>query len=353
MPSSIDLREYQTPIRNQSRRTCTTFCSIAALEAAYKRAGYGDTDLSEGFFIYMIKTFWLDNWSRVERRGAEGRETQIGFGSGGNGPESLELLASGLKIPNEAVWPFRSRNFTERDHPWIANPYNSPFWQTQEKVSEFNLAEGFLERSHTLAGEYYSAEGFNLINKDDGFIDQLETVLAMGHEVVLDFGINYTIENPDDESARLWRSNGPGGESHCVLLVGFNRESRDPDEHYFIAKNSWGKESRTARSDGFTYLSYDVLRVNAHRAGYITGVTEPEPWPELGFVGRWDLVKGNWNGRIDIYHIPGIMQSVLNKRSGSERLTDRRIGTFYGCDGAVLRVNGSIYNRTIDLYIQI
>jgi hypothetical protein len=54
MPSFIDLRENQTPIRNQSRRTCTTFCSIAALEAAYKRAGYDDINLSEGFFIYMI-----------------------------------------------------------------------------------------------------------------------------------------------------------------------------------------------------------------------------------------------------------------------------------------------------------
>ena len=46
----VDLRANQTPLRDQGNRgTCTSFGAIAALEAAYKKAGYGNLDFSGRF----------------------------------------------------------------------------------------------------------------------------------------------------------------------------------------------------------------------------------------------------------------------------------------------------------------
>ena len=62
-PAFVDLRDQQTPIRNQGGRgTCFVHSvTVAAMEAALKRAGYGDLDLSEDAFTYFIKTFWLES----------------------------------------------------------------------------------------------------------------------------------------------------------------------------------------------------------------------------------------------------------------------------------------------------
>src|SRR5208282_6009950 len=44
-PDHVDLSADQTPLKRQgSRRTCIVFASVAALEAAYHRAGYGQLD---------------------------------------------------------------------------------------------------------------------------------------------------------------------------------------------------------------------------------------------------------------------------------------------------------------------
>lgn len=44
--------------------------------------------------------------------------------------------------------------------------------------------------------------------------------------------------DPDFSCGRAWDNNGGGG--HAVLLVGYNDDSADPNEHYWIALNSWG-----------------------------------------------------------------------------------------------------------------
>src|SRR5205807_7582533 len=59
-PNYVNLAAYQTPIKSQGRRsTCIVFASIAALEAAYSHAGYGQLDLSEQFLNHMGKMLWL------------------------------------------------------------------------------------------------------------------------------------------------------------------------------------------------------------------------------------------------------------------------------------------------------
>src|SRR6516225_5587964 len=126
-PSYVDLSPNQTPLKKQGgRTTCIVFASIAALEAAYKRAGFGELDLSEEFLNHFGKMMWLHpKWSEVAAKGADAEETQVGAFAGGNGVNYLERLANGLRVPTEATMPYHPRNFTAADHPYLENDWNS------------------------------------------------------------------------------------------------------------------------------------------------------------------------------------------------------------------------------------
>src|SRR5690348_3003345 len=78
-PAYVDLSANQTPIKHQGHRsTCCTFSTIAALEAAYSRAGYGKLDLSEEFLSHFDKMFQLHpNWGEVVAKGEDGLESKV------------------------------------------------------------------------------------------------------------------------------------------------------------------------------------------------------------------------------------------------------------------------------------
>src|SRR5258708_31635009 len=147
-PNFVDLSANQTPIKNQGgQRTCYVFAALAALEAAYNRAGYGQLDLSAGFFNHVGKMMWLHpKWNEVAAKGEDGQESQVGTFGGGTALQNLERLASGLKGPTEAAMPYHSKGFTASDHPDLANAWNSPFW-TQRRTHGLKLDGRFLPRS--------------------------------------------------------------------------------------------------------------------------------------------------------------------------------------------------------------
>lgn len=350
----IDLRSDQTSIKNQGqRRSCITFASTAALEASLKRGGYGELDLSEDFAQYMIKTLWLNDWPVVSSAGASARETQLGFTAGGNSAQSLGLLAGGMRIPAESVWPYKTREYSEADHPFIASAYNSPFFASQIKTSEFNLTSGFLTKSRLTAPLYYSATGFKKIDtrrNSTATIAALEDALAQRREVVMDFLEKYSVDQSGGRDTRILKHcESCNAAGHAVLLVGYDRSDPDPAKHFFIVKNSWGPNHPTTRTDGFTYLSYDLVTKNITSAGYITGAARPGRWNELGFMGRWDMNYDGYEGMLDIYHVPGSLQYVFYDRA--DRLQDRRIGSFYPKSGGVFRVNGRMNDRHITFYV--
>ena len=76
-PTSFNLIADQTPIKNQGNRTtCITFAALAALEAAYARAGYRNLDLSEEFQNYVGKLFWLHtDWNTIPTANTSKRDT--------------------------------------------------------------------------------------------------------------------------------------------------------------------------------------------------------------------------------------------------------------------------------------
>jgi len=348
LPAYVDLRADQTPIRNQGgRRTCITFAAIAALEAAYKRAGYGGVDLSEQFTNHLGKTFWLHPyWADIAARGPAGAESQVGAFGGGGGVGYLALLSNGLRVPSEATMPYFSREYTADDFSAFVHPWYDPYWLTQRNQSDFNLDPAFLPLGALKASRYYTPVGYKTI--DARSAAAIEAALASKHEVVWDFAVANlgTSDDPVWRSCRTGQAACPS-DSHAMVLVGYDRRSANPREHYFIAKNSWG-DSGVPGSNGFTYISYDYLQYGI-AAAHVDGVKTPATWPELAFVGRWNLDFDGFKGLLDIYHLPGLSKAPWAYYGVYD--TDRRLGTYYDASGQAFRVNGSVSGSNITFYI--
>ena len=59
-PERVDLRQWQTPARNQGAQgSCFIHANVAAMEAAYKRLEFVDLNLSEDFSYYFNSLLWL------------------------------------------------------------------------------------------------------------------------------------------------------------------------------------------------------------------------------------------------------------------------------------------------------
>ncbi len=341
LPPAVDLSADQTPVKDQAscgNRFIQT--TVAAMEAAYKRAGYENVDLSELFPAYMGPMFFLEavEWTgpndtptmRVPM--ATERETSL-LSDQALSVESAEPCMQ-LAIPEELYMPNRPVPANLGKHP---DP-NDPFWANQFTVSSFNLDPVNLPPFALSAPRYYQIRSMKWLSKKEAQTPAaIEAVLAKGHEVI-------------------WAFRWPNGDGalRYLLLIGYNRT--DPKNPYFLVKTGRDEVDVGDSHDGFSRISYDFLHYG-EQASTIQKVANPKPWPELKFIGRWHLDAEEIQGVLDLYHLPGMMQKEFDRYGfqdeSGQPLRDRRLGTFYtqGDPHAAYRVNGTARGRTLDLWI--
>lgn len=292
-----DLRAQQTSYKHQgSRGTCTYFASLAALEAAYKKAGYGNLDLSEEAHAILSKSLFLNpKWSEIKH--ANHRENQLGATQGGGSIAGL----TNIKVPKESDVRYQSTTSGYR-------------WQSKDQryINTGNF--GMLKENLLQARTFYGVKSYTGIPNANLSERLLESILRRGTEIKI--GINRG--------------------AHVVLLVGFDKT--DPNNKRFIIKNSY-HSTGSAPSAFLEYLPYSEMS-RFVGAEYINEVSRPSPWKELALLGRYKLNFDGWKGTLDFYHLPGTAQYIFNEaRNG---LKDQRIGVFYDHKGKAHRVNGKI-----------
>lgn len=339
--TSVDLTAYQTPIRNQAgRTTCIVFAAVAAVEARYRHLGQ-TRNLSEEFVNYMGKMFWLhQNWSQTSSGGPDKTENQLGATGGGGGTGVLEWMCNGLAAPLEPYFSYRPAGYT------LPYAWNDPHWHSQYNSNTWNLDPANLPRTALTAPAYYYPTGFQAILPPSPntpvAASSIESALQNGYEVVWDFHVK------GDRSGPIWHANNSasiGG--HSMLIVGYDRTSSNPSNHYFICKNSWGP---TSNPGGYTYIGYDYIPYGYAAAFATSAAPTGKAWPELQLLGRRNICFDGWQGTLDVWHLPGIAQLWLNK--GANGVIDRRVGTFYDNSGNALRVNGFAYGKTLNFWFK-
>ena len=334
LPAFVDLRSAQTPLRKQGHRgTCTVHSVTAGMEAALKRAGYPDMDLSEDAFMYFVKMFYLTD---TTGKTAGDCENKLGGTDGGGAIENINYLLGGLAIPEESAgWP--------DGHNYKLPKLDAAHWSSQFNADSWDLSPLRLQAATLSAPRYFTVTSYVRLRKGTDAA-AIEAALAGGYEVEWDF--QECGKRPTDAVWSYDVPPKPDRKVHSMLIVGYDR--RDPGNPYFIAKNSWGP-TKVPGAGGYTYISYEYLKYGL-TAGYITGVAQ-RSWPELRFVGRWALDFDGSKGILDITHVPGVFQGVLDWKRQKSR--DHRIGIYYDRDdpAKAYRVNGSIHGNRIDFYI--
>jgi hypothetical protein len=354
LPTSVDLSQYQTPVKHQfGRGTCTNFAAVAAIEAQYKRQ-YGLTlDLSEQWVTHLkhMMELWLDEQGNLLPPSRT--ENAPGPWDGGSVTFNLQVFSTPrLGIPLENEMPYDPRLEFGDTSMW-----NPPILgtSTQRAVGDLNLSQQLkawnlpssilyttiLPQNALQNAKYGANQVLYASESEEKSLDWFKTQLAGGHEVAFGVLLDSDDPNPNNDVWEIAAQPRPdtntwGG--HAMLMVGY-----DDTKKAFRVKNSWGSGWG---DNGYVWMSYDfVTKGKILDAAVVRSVRSPDASPPLEqlFLGRYKLNHDGWRGELDIYHIPGIYRITS--------FIDTRLGTYYGPDGKARRVNGTINGRRIDFYI--
>ena len=307
----VDLRGNQTPLRSQGGRgTCTYFGAVAALEAAYKRAGYGNLDLSEEFAAIMYKVLYIhQTWADI--RHSDYRENQFGGTQGGG---TLKWFLTGFKIPFETNVPYRPADYVTGN------------WDTRSQIETNTFNNTLLTPSVLKAQKYFGAKNVVVLTPEQlRNPSEYERILSLGYEISIS-------------------KNG-----HNSLLIGFDKSN--PADKRLIIKNSYGPINAECNATTCGTEPYSEIN-NIQGAEYITEVAKPSSFPELAFLGSWKMSVDGQMGTLTVYHIPGIgnLEMDVLERTG-RRIQEKRIGIYIDHLGRIFRVNGTIQGNNIEMYI--
>jgi len=332
-PETVDLRPYQTSIKEQWGGTCVQFATTAALEARFRRIYSSHLDLSERFGQLLQKMSHLTEDLQPQ---AACRENQLGAWGGGNLTYQMQLFTR-YRLPFESHLPYA--DIVDPDIDWEASRCAAGTNQDamdDDNLSLVNLAQLALENARFRAElAVFCPEGSL---RDPAWY---ETVMASGYEVAFSAALCGADPTPLN---RIWDP-GTGDDcgGHAMLMVGYRHTDR-----VFIVKNSWGEDRRFGES-GYTLMSYDWVEDGFVReAGYFTAAAADTPYPyqDHMLLGRWNLDHDGWKGTLDIYRFSGLFSSMALHGEN-----DWRLGTYWGHDGVVRRINGRIDDHEIEFWI--
>jgi Papain family cysteine protease len=294
LPEVVELLKYQTRIRNQGRRgVCPYFAPVAALEAAYRRAGEA-VELSEEHLT------WLRNVTACADSGnrdiAENLLSTLG---GGNGMGVLNAYA----ICRAQDLPYREnvdqRGFGVEKYDW-SKPFN------QFLLNRWNFDPAQLTPAARMNARYAIANYTDMPAEDLKSPGKFEEILASGREIVFTLMLHDDIYQVDPAKP-VWRRKAgtrPLG-NHFMLMVGYDSRRR-----FFIVKNQWGAIDYTAqkarlgpgwedivRYDGYTLVDYGYLS-ECGEGHWITGVVpvESRQFDLQRALGLWAVTFTHKNG---------------------------------------------------------
>jgi hypothetical protein len=288
----VDHIAQQTGNRDQGGRgTCTYFAAVAALEAEYKREGYGDLDLSEQYLD------WIRNVSTLDVTAPSGgpspaewnphfKENNIGSLGGGGSGYNLQLMKQ-YGIPTESDSPY----IGDGNYENLSSSYYSGYdfstyqwWNQQSPQAPLNGWNLALAQLPTAArtDTHYGVSGYELFSQQQmqniGFI---ESLIDQGHDVAIDFALyddwlGHDARWPVVKQGR----NVVGG--HAVLIIGY-----DHNRKFFVIKNSWagaptydpsqfGDEwTDVAHYNGYWLVDYQYIANAVYGGSMVTQVVPP------------------------------------------------------------------------------
>jgi hypothetical protein len=296
LPAALDLLKYQTGIRNQGGRdVCPYFPPVAALEAAYRRAGT-KVELSEEHLI------WLRNVTCGSDKGKrEVAENLVSTLGGGNGMGVLTTYAICRAQDMRYRQAVNQKGYGLEKYDW-----SKPF--SQFVLNRWNLDPHQLPPAARANARYSISKYATMPAEDLKNPRKFEEILASEHEIIFTLVLHDDIHQVNPAQP-VWRRQ-QGTKSiglHFMLMVGY-----DSNRKFFIVKNQWGptnysgKKDRLdsgwkdiVRYDGYTLVDYNYL-AECQEGHYITEIASIESphFDAQRALGQWEVTFKNKNSSI-------------------------------------------------------
>ncbi|MFC1713348.1 C1 family peptidase [Candidatus Poribacteria bacterium] len=237
LPSAVDHRPDQSPIKDQaSRGTCVAHASMALLEAY----DHITDDLSEQCTHYKFNEF-------------------LGRPHNAN---------AGLRTTDAAPFLARSDGRVCEENDW-------PYIPSQSAINQMVSNGTYGPPQACNNNATYGYKAYKIIT-DKGLVGEsikntryLESLLHKGHNIVIGTWVSWDDKDNNGILDPVLDQNGTpiGRGGHAMLVVGYNRPSQ-----YFIVKNSW---SRGWGHDGYAYFHYNLVR-SCFKYGFVVDSVVPE-----------------------------------------------------------------------------
>jgi hypothetical protein len=335
-PPIVDLRKFQTSIKNQGGRdACPYFPPIAALEAAYRRKGI-EVDLSTEHLI------WLRNVTTGnEKDNCSIAENLLSTLGGGFGMDVLKNYA----VARDEDLPYHLTEPDEAKRAFGVDKYNWPTPFNQFVLNRWNLDPSQIPPQARANARYGIEDYRTFAERDLKNPRKFEEVLANGFEIV--FALNLHARGEDSAAGQpVWRLK-PGAPAdsinHFMLMVGYDRRRK-----FFIVKNQWGPTKYPidklangwkdlVQYNGYTLVDYNYLNA-CSEAHYITKAAEvgSSRFTSQRALGQWRVSFKRQSKEI----MSGVLAwRRLPEHQGGTTKPDLRIGDLVTTDGRQFRVN--------------